>query len=56
MIKKICELSINKGLDESDMQVLVPMYKGENGIDNINVLLQDLFNPKENDKKEIKIN
>ncbi len=55
MIKKICELSINKGLDESDMQVLVPMYKGENGIDNINVLLQDLFNPKEKDKKEIKI-
>ena len=55
MIKKICELSINKGLDESDMQILVPMYKGENGIDNINVLLQDLFNPKEKDKKEIKI-
>ena len=55
MIKKICELSITKGLTESDIQVLIPMYKGENGIDNINVLLQNLFNPADKVKKEIKI-
>ena len=30
------------------------MYKGENGIDNLNIMLQDLFNPKDNTKKEFK--
>jgi len=28
-----------------DIQILAPMYKGENGIDNLNVILQELFNP-----------
>lgn len=28
------------------MQVLAPMYKGENGIDNLNVVLQSIYNPK----------
>jgi exodeoxyribonuclease V alpha subunit len=31
------------------------MYKGEIGIDNINVILQNLFNPKSSNKKEITI-
>ena len=30
------------------------MYKGENGIDNLNVLLQELFNPRSKEKKELK--
>lgn len=55
MIRKICEMSKTKGLTEEDIQVLVPMYKGENGIDNLNILLQDLFNKKDINKKEIKI-
>ena len=54
-IKKICEMSISKGLDERDIQILAPMYKGENGIDNLNKILQELFNPKDKNKKEIKI-
>ena len=41
--------------DESynDFQVLVPMYKGINGIDNFNKILQDIFNPKSKSKKEL---
>ena len=41
--------------DESynDFQVLVPMYKGINGIDNLNKILQDIFNPKSKSKKEL---
>ena len=41
--------------DESynDFQVLVPMYKGLNGIDNLNKMLQNIFNPKSKNKKEI---
>lgn len=54
MIRKICMMSKEKGLTEEDIQILAPMYKGENGIDNLNVLLQDIFNPKEKGKKEVK--
>lgn len=55
MITKICEMCIAKKLNEEDIQVLAPMYKGENGIDNLNLLLQNIFNPKDKDKKEAKV-
>ena len=55
-IKKVVQKSIEKGLEDKDLQILAPMYKGENGIDNLNLLMQDLFNPKDKDKKEIVIN
>ncbi|MDD3187649.1 MAG: ATP-dependent RecD-like DNA helicase [Bacilli bacterium] len=35
-----------------NIQFLAPMYKGENGIDNLNIILQNIFNPSENNKKE----
>ncbi len=54
MIRKICLMSKEKGLNEEDIQILAPMYKGENGIDNLNILLQDLFNPRASNKEEIK--
>ena len=52
-IKKICERSKEKNISESDIQILAPMYKGENGIDNLNIIMQDFFNPKDEKKKEI---
>lgn len=55
MIRKICIMSREKGLTEEDIQVLAPMYRGENGIDNLNILLQGIFNPKCEDKKEVKV-
>ena len=55
-IKQVVEKSIEKGLKDKDLQILAPMYKGENGIDNLNLLMQNLFNPKSEDKKEIEIN
>ncbi len=54
MIKKICLMSKEKGLTEEDIQILAPMYKGENGIDNLNIILQELFNPKDAKKEEIR--
>ena len=54
-ITRICQMYITKGLTDRDIQVLVPMYKGLNGIDNINVLLRNLFNPSSSEKKEIRI-
>jgi exodeoxyribonuclease V alpha subunit len=47
-------MSKKKGLDDSDIQVLAPMYKGINGIDNLNKMLRDIFNPLKK-QKEIKI-
>lgn len=52
---EICKRSISKGLNENDIQVLIPMYKGENGIDNLNVTLQEIFNPVNDKLEEIKI-
>ncbi len=55
MLSEIISMSIDKGLSDRDIQVLAPMYKGENGIDNLNIILQELFNPQSNDKKSVKI-
>ena len=54
-ITRICQMYITKGLTDREIQVLAPMYKGLNGIDNINVLLRNLFNPSSSEKKEIRI-
>ncbi len=43
-ITSIIKAGIEKGYDENNLQVLVPIYKGENGIDNLNKILQDIFN------------
>ena len=42
--------------EKKSLQVLAPMYKTENGIDELNILLQDYFNKKKISKKEVKIN
>lgn len=44
-IRKLVNKAIEKGYDSRDIQVLAPMYKGENGIDNLNKILQKVFNP-----------
>ena len=41
----VCLKAIEKGLTCDDIQVLCPMYKTENGIDNLNKILQEVFNP-----------
>ena len=53
-LKKLCKQIIKKGYDYKRVQILAPMYKGENGIDLLNITLQDVFNPKSKNKKEIK--
>lgn len=55
MIKEICKISLTKGLKVDDIQILAPMYKGENGIDNLNYNLQELFNPPSDTKKELQL-
>ncbi|MCI8394084.1 MAG: ATP-dependent RecD-like DNA helicase [Bacilli bacterium] len=55
MIYQICEKSQKKGISIDDIQILAPMYKGENGIDNLNIILQQLFNPSTKERKEIQV-
>ena len=43
-IVSACKIALEKGINEDDMQVLSPMYKGECGIDNLNKLLQKVYN------------
>ena len=38
------QYGLSKGIDESKMQVLAPMYKGDNGIDNLNLYLEKIYN------------
>ena len=47
-------MAIEKGYDYKKIQVMAPMYAGVNGIDNLNKVLQEVFNPKNNNKKELK--
>ena len=53
IIKEVILKAIKKGYTDREVQVLAPMYKSLNGIDNLNKVLQDLFNPKSDKKKEI---
>ena len=43
-----------KDYSYKNFQILVPMYKGLNGIDEINNQVQEIFNPKDKLKKELK--
>lgn len=52
-IKDIILKALEKGYREKDIQVLAPMYKSQNGIDNLNKMLQEIFNTKSNDKNEL---
>ena len=46
---------VDKGYDvKKDIQVLIPMYKGDCGINEINNKIQELINPLEQDETEIK--
>jgi exodeoxyribonuclease V alpha subunit len=53
VIEKVIKSAINKGYTAKDVQILAPMYKGPAGIDQLNKLLQELFNPKTPGKREM---
>lgn len=45
-----------KDLSIYDIQVLAPIYKGDNGIDALNIYLQELLNEKDSSKNELLYN
>jgi exodeoxyribonuclease V alpha subunit len=56
IVCELCKKAIEKNYSYNDIQVLVPMYRGTNGIDNLNNKLQDIFNPKSDKKEEFEYN
>ena len=51
----LCKKLKEKNYDYNKLQIMAPMYKGENGIDILNNDLQSVFNPKDNTKNELKV-
>ena len=52
-IEQIVLKAIQKGYTDKDIQILAPMYKSLNGIDNLNRLLQHIFNKEDPQKNEL---
>ena len=53
-VTNVCEKLIKKGYNYYNTQIMAPMYAGVVGIDNLNRILQNIFNPQDGTKKEIK--
>ena len=53
-LRTFCQQLLNKNYDYKRFQIMAPMYAGVNGIDNLNKILQDIFNPKDATKNEYK--
>ena len=53
-LKKLCFQLIEKGYDYKRVQIMAPLYASVNGIDNLNKELQEIFNPFDSTKNEIK--
>lgn len=44
-LSEIVTKAVNKGIHSENFQVLAPMYKGINGIDSLNSMMAQVFNP-----------
>jgi exodeoxyribonuclease V alpha subunit len=53
VVQKVCANAFKKGYTPRDIQVLAPIYRGNAGIDALNKVLQDLFNPKHETKRAL---
>ncbi len=53
-LSKVCKQLVSKNYDYKNYQIMAPMYAGVNGIDNLNKILQKIFNPPQKTSKEFK--
>ncbi len=56
LIAQIVKRAKDKGFTPQDIQVLAPMYRGAAGIDALNKMMQEIFNPNDGSKKEVAFN
>ena len=56
LVDKLSELCYTyKDYPYNKFQIMAPMYKTINGIDNLNMIVQNIFNPKNKNKEEMSI-
>ncbi len=53
VVKQIIEMSEKRGYTADDLQILAPMYRGAAGVDRLNSLAQNVYNPPSKDKQEV---
>ncbi|ATF73169.1 MULTISPECIES: ATP-dependent RecD-like DNA helicase [unclassified Enterococcus] len=56
LIAQIVKRAKDKGYTPQDIQVLAPMYRGAAGINALNKMMQEIFNPNDGTKKEVTFN
>lgn len=54
-IEELAKKLVSKDYSYREVQFMAPMYAGINGIDNLNRILQDIWNPKDEFKNEINL-
>ena len=54
VIPQIFQVAMDKGFSSSDIQILAPMYRGEEGIDNLNQIMQNYLNPRKSHALEFR--
>jgi len=54
VVEKIIAMAIKRGYTANEIQVLAPIYKGPAGINILNERLQEIFNPNDGGRKEVK--
>lgn len=52
VIEQVVTKAKARGFETKDIQVLAPMYKGAAGIDQLNPMIQNIMNPKLDDRKK----
>ncbi|HET7656766.1 MAG TPA: ATP-dependent RecD-like DNA helicase, partial [Bacillales bacterium] len=53
VVKQVSQNAMKKGYTAKDIQVLAPIYRGSAGVERLNLELQELFNPKSEEKREL---
>lgn len=53
VVKQVSANAREKGYTPKDIQVLAPIYRGSAGVEKLNTALQELFNPKNDQKREL---
>ena len=53
VVQQIIDLSKKRDYSANDIQILAPMYRGQAGIDRLNELAQQPYNPPANGKQEV---
>lgn len=54
VVSQVCNNAFKKGYAAREIQVLAPIYRGNAGIDALNLSLQNLFNPEIEQKRTLK--